>query len=79
MANQPTMPEIIDQLRLYKKKLSLSNAQVATAMAAVGWGTTAWSTVHIDALMLGTAQPTEVEVEFIKIFLLRMFYAYNIT
>jgi len=73
------MPEIIDQLRLYKKKAAYTNAQVATAMAGVGWDVTAWSEVHVAALMLGTVQPTEAEIEFIKIFLLRMFYAYNIT
>ncbi len=79
MTNFPTMPEIIDQLRLYKKKLTLSNAQVGAAMAAVGWGQTNWSTGHVADLMIGAVQPTEAEIEFIKIFLLRMFYAYNIT
>lgn len=79
MSNFPTMPEIIDQLRLYKKKLALSNAQVGVAMATVGWGGTNWSTGHVADLMNGAVQPTEAEIEFIKIFLLRMFYAYNIT
>ena len=79
MTNFPTMPEIIDQLRLYKKKLAYSNAQVGAAMAAVGWGGTNWSTVHIYELMNGVVQPTDQEIEFIKIFLLRMFYAYNTT
>ncbi len=79
MTNFPTMPEIIDQLRLYKKKLTYTNTQVATAMAAVGWGATNWSPGHVADLMNGAVQPTEAEIEFIKIFLLRMFYAYNIT
>ena len=63
MTNFPTMPEIIDQLRLYKKKLSYTDTQVATAMAAVGWGGTNWSPGHVGDLMIGAVQPTEDEIE----------------
>lgn len=79
MSNLPATPEIIDQLRQYKIKNSYTNAQTAAAMAAVGWGTSHWSEGHVIALMNGAVQPTEVDVEFIKVFLLLMFYAYNCT
>lgn len=79
MSNLPTVPEIIDQLRWYKVKAGLTNATTATAMATFGWGTSHWSTLHVAALMNGTAQPTEVEKEFIILFLQDRFYAYNVS
>ncbi len=79
MSNMPAVPELIDQLKQYKVKAGLTNATTATAMATFGWGTSHWSTAHVAALMNGQAQPTEVEVEFIKLFLQNRFYAYNIS
>lgn len=77
--NYPTVPEIIDQLRLYQKKAALSTANVAVAMVAFGWDATVWSTLHVGDLLSGQVQPTEAEREFIKLFMLNRFYAYNIT
>ncbi len=77
--NYPTVPEIIDQLRMYQRKAALSTANVAVAMVAFGWDSTVWSTVHVTALLAGTVQPTEAEREFIKLFMLNRFYTYNIS
>ena len=79
MTNFPTVPEIIDQLRQHKIKSSLNNTTLAAQMAAWGWGTSTWSAVHVTALMNGTVQPTEDEIEFIQRFLLNRFYVYNCT
>lgn len=78
MSNLPAIPEIIDQLRMHMKKQTYTNATYATNLNlfAVAWG---WSEGRVEALMEGRVQPTELEIEFLKLYLLRRFYDYNCT
>lgn len=72
--NYPSILDETQQLRQYKAKNSYTNAQVATALTALGW---TWGENHVASLMSGTAKATESERVYIRIFLLDKFYDYN--
>lgn len=71
------LPHIVDQIRLYKKKAVLNDAQLVAELNA--FAHTVWSASFITAMLAGTRQPTNDQATIFTRFLALAFYNYNCT
>ena len=76
MANLPTIPDTMEQLRRHQLKEGYSVAQLTAALNAFG---SRWNAAHVGDLLAGRVKPTIDESMFLKRYLLSKFYNYNIS
>jgi len=74
MPKYPTLPNIIEMLRVHMEKETYSIADLVVMLNAFGSN---WNATHVGDLLAGRVKPTSFETAFLKRYLLDRFWDYN--